>query len=204
MTPDDVSQLIGIGLFVAIAGMILALSDRPFLSARLKASAAAPAPKPAPVRPEADEQRTGAFHKDFDRLLDQYDHPRGEGALAGEAQARFRVMAAERLEPLFEDVIRTATQHGHKARFEFVVEDEQAKYRLEVERSDHPHGQPLPYLTLSQGAGNDLLLLYGGVFPGPADHNGADAEIGWREIGWNQVGEEILAFAAKAFHRFDR
>ncbi len=197
MTLDAVIQLIGIGLFVAIAGTILALWDRPVLSVEQKASAHDPVPS------GAGEVQAREFHHEVDRLLDRYDHPHGGRASADNAEARFRKAAAEKLEPLFADVVRTAEQHGHRARYDILVEGDQARYRLEIERSDHPHGQPLPYLTLSHGSKDDVLLLYGGVSPGPASHDGMDSEVGWREVSWGQVEHEILTFAARAFHRFD-
>lgn len=115
----------------------------------------------------------------------------------------FRRSANQKLEPLLDALIDRARALHWEARYEAVVEAETTKYRLEVKRPDHPAGQPLPYMTFAAGDDGRVEVVYGGVFPGPADHNGRDPEIGWRTVRWDQVDDVIAAFAHKVFARFD-
>ncbi|UAL10136.1 hypothetical protein [Caulobacter segnis] len=118
-------------------------------------------------------------------------------------QASFRKLANERLEPLLNALVDRAHAHHCEARYEAVVEAEATKYRLEVKRPDHPVGQPLPYMTFSAGDDDHVDVVYGGVFPGPSDHNRQDPEIGWRTVRWDQVDDVIVTFTHKVFARFD-
>ena len=119
------------------------------------------------------------------------------------AYPRFREAAQARLEPLLRDVIDRAHAHGFDARYEVTGEAQATSYRLEVKRPDHPEGQPLPYITFSEGDAGLIDIVYGGMFPGPIDHNGADTEIGWRTVRWDQVDHVLTTFAHKLFARSD-
>ena len=118
-------------------------------------------------------------------------------------RATFRDLAAEKLEPLLDALVARAREHNCVARYEVLGEVEATTYRLEVTRPDHAIGQPLPYMTFSAGDGGLVEYAYGGVFPGPSDHNKLDPEIGWRTIRWDQVDDVIRAFGHKVFAHFD-
>lgn len=118
--------------------------------------------------------------------------------------ARFRRVAHERLEPLLNALVDRAHAHKCEARYETTVEADTTTYRLEVRRPDHPVGQPLPYMTFTAGEDDDHVeVVYGGVFPGPSDHNRSDPEIGWRTVRWDQVDDMIVTFTHKVFAHFD-
>lgn len=118
-------------------------------------------------------------------------------------QAEFRKSADERLEPLLKALADRARAHHYEARYEVLGEAEATKYRLEIKRPDHPAGQPLPYIAFSAGADGHVDTIYGGVFPGPSDHNRLDPEIGWRTVRWDQVDDVLATFAHKIFAHFD-
>ncbi|PHY20750.1 hypothetical protein [Caulobacter sp. BP25] len=116
---------------------------------------------------------------------------------------RFAEAAQERLEPLLRDLVHRASAHGFEARLEVAGEGQASTYRLEIKRPDHSAGQPLPYIAFSAGGAGLVEVIYGGVYPGPADHNRHDTEIGWRTVRWDQVDNVLASFAHKVFARFD-
>lgn len=118
-------------------------------------------------------------------------------------QQDFRQAAEQTLEPLLGDVIDRARARGFEARLEIAGEGQASKLRLEVRRPDHPTDQPLPYIAFSAGDAGLVDVIYGGLFPGPADHNGRDTEIGWRTVRWDQLDNVLETFARKVFARFD-
>ncbi|MDR6624114.1 hypothetical protein [Caulobacter segnis] len=118
-------------------------------------------------------------------------------------QPGFREAAEEKLEPLLRDVADRARAHGFEARLEIAGEGQASKYRLEVKRPDHPADQPLPYIAFSAGEVGLVDVIYGGVYPGPLDHNRHDTEIGWRTVPWDQVDNVLASFAHRVFARFD-
>lgn len=130
---------------------------------------------------------------------------------AGEAPKRraavprlgFAEAAQERLQPRLREVTDRASAHGFEARLEVAGEGQASTYRLEIKRPDHPAGQPLPYIAFSAGDGGLVEVIYGGLYPGPADHNRHDTEIGWRTVRWDQVDNVLASFAHKVFARFD-
>ncbi|HJV43871.1 hypothetical protein [Caulobacter sp.] len=132
-----------------------------------------------------------------------------EGAAEPEAtrppvdQALFRETAGEKLEPLLAAVVDRARAHQCEARYEVLGEAEATRYRLEVKRPDHPAGQPVPYISFAAGEHDHVEMVYGGMFPGPSDHNRADTEIGWRTIRWDQVDDVLATFTHKVFAHFD-
>ncbi|WP_066681667.1 hypothetical protein [Caulobacter sp. CCH9-E1] len=115
----------------------------------------------------------------------------------------FGQSAQERLTPQLNALAERARAHGFEARYEVSGEGEAAKHRLEIKRPDHPAGQPLPYIAFSAGEAGLVDVIYGGMFPGPIDHNGADTEIDWRTVRWDQVDNVLATFAHKVFARFD-
>jgi len=121
----------------------------------------------------------------------------------GVDHAKFRTLAGERLEPLLNALVDRARAHHYEARYEVLGEGEATTYRLEVKRPDHPVGQPLPYIAFSAGDDDLVEIVYGGVFPGPTDHNKLDPEIGWRTIRWDQVDDVIATFTHKIFAHFE-
>jgi hypothetical protein len=116
-------------------------------------------------------------------------------------EAWFRRVAHDRLLPMLDDIVLQAREHGQSAEYELHTPDGRAQYRIEVQRADHPPGQPLPYMAFACGEENDVALLYGGTVPGPQDHNGADTEIGWREVSWGEVEPALVKFAQRLFRR---
>ncbi|WP_374469678.1 hypothetical protein [Phenylobacterium sp.] len=179
MSSESVHQLLGIAIFVVIAGLVLFFFDRPRPRAML------------PQPPSDDEVRR------FGRALDV--ELGGERRNSGDRS--FQTISDERLEPLLDAFVQRAHEHGCQAYYDRHTDADGAAYRLEVRRPDHPAGQPLPYLSLSAGSSGKVSLLYGGVFPGPADHNHLDPEVGWREVAWADVDDELVAFARKVFAR---
>jgi hypothetical protein len=119
------------------------------------------------------------------------------------AHRGFGQVAQEKLEPLLRNVIDRAGAHGFEARLEVAGEGQASKYRLEIKRPDHPADQPLPYITFSAGDDGLVDVVYGGMYPGPLDHNGHDTEIGWRTVRWDQVDNVLATFTHKVFARFD-
>lgn len=115
----------------------------------------------------------------------------------------FAEAAQERLQSLLRQVVDRASAQGFEARLEAAGEGQSMTYRLEIRRPDHPAGQPLPYIAFSGGEGGLVEVIYGGVYPGPADHNRHDTEIGWRTVRWDQVDNALASFARKVFARFD-
>lgn len=115
----------------------------------------------------------------------------------------FGQSAQARLTPQLNALVERARAHGFEARYEVTGEGDAAKHRLEVERPDHPAGQPLPYIAFSAGDAGLVDVIFGGMFPGPVDHNGADTEIDWRTVRWDQVDNVLATFAHKLFARFD-
>ncbi|AVQ03582.1 hypothetical protein B7G68_18095 [Caulobacter segnis] len=107
------------------------------------------------------------------------------------------------MEPLLRNVVDRAGAHGFEARLEVAGEGQASKYRLEIKRPDHPADQPLPYITFSAGDAGLVDVVYGGMYPGPIDHNGHDTEIGWRTVYWDQVDNVLATFTHKVFARFD-
>ncbi|MEW6389039.1 MAG: hypothetical protein AB1542_01125 [Pseudomonadota bacterium] len=133
--------------------------------------------------------------------------PRFEGGAFAERphqdRPTFGQSAQERLTPQLNALVERARAHGFEARYEVSGEGEAAKHRLEIKRPDHPAGQPLPYIAFSAGEAGLVDAIYGGMFPGPLDHNGADTEIDWRTVRWDQVDNVLATFAHKVFARFD-
>lgn len=119
------------------------------------------------------------------------------------AHPAFGAVAQERLEPLIRNVIDRARAHGFEARLEAAGEGQASTYRLEIRRPDHPAGQPLPYIAFSAADAGLVEVIYGGVYPGPADHNRHDTEIGWRTVRWDQVDNVLATFTHKVLARFD-
>ncbi|WP_304281728.1 hypothetical protein [Caulobacter segnis] len=115
----------------------------------------------------------------------------------------FGEMARERLEPLLGNLVDRARAQGSEARLELTGEGRASTYRLEIRRPDHPAGQPPPYIAFSAGEDGLVEVIYGGVYPGPVDHNRHDTEIGWRTVRWDQVDHLLAIFAHKVFARFD-
>lgn len=117
--------------------------------------------------------------------------------------ADFGALADERLRPLLDALVERARAHHYEARYEVTGEGEATKHRLEITRPDHPAGQPLPYIAFSAGADHMVDVIYGGVFPGPSDHNRSDPEIGWRTVRWDQVDNVLATFSHKVLARFE-
>lgn len=117
--------------------------------------------------------------------------------------AGFRGSAEAILEPLLKTLVDRARARGCEARYEATGEAEATRYRLEIRRPDHPAGQPLPYISFAAAADDHVDVVYGGVFPGPSDHNRHDTEIGWRTVRWDQVDDLIATFTHKVFAHFD-
>lgn len=119
------------------------------------------------------------------------------------AHRGFAEAAPQRLQPLLRNVIDRARAHGFEGRLEVAGEGQASTYRLEIRRPDHPAGQPLPYIAFSAGDAGLVEVIYGGVYPGPSDHNRHDTEIGWRTVRWDQVDNVLASFAHKVLARFD-
>ena len=149
------------------------------LDTRASKTAAGPAKRVTDHASEAAERRTVVAHR------------------------AFREAAQETLEPLLRNLIDRARAHGFEASLEIVGEGDASKYRLEIKRPDHPADQPLPYIAFSAGEGGLVDVIYGGVYPGPTDHNRHDTEVGWRTVRWDHVDNVLAAFAHKVFARFD-
>lgn len=182
---ETLEQLSGVVGFIIVLGCILGI-----FGLRLRR------PK-APLAERDHEAPPPGFERAIEREMVSAEEP------ASVDHARFRSLADEKLEPLLNALVDRAHAHGCEARYEVVVEAEAARYRLEVKRPDHPAGQPLPYISFSAGEDDQVDVAYGGVFPGPSDHNGQDTEIGWRTVRWDQVDDVIVTFTHKVFAHFD-
>jgi hypothetical protein len=169
----------GVLAFVLVVSCIASIFGFRAPWSRASRMAAGPAVRAAEHAREAPEPRTAPAHQGF-------------------AEA-----ARERLEPLLRDMIDRARAHGFEGRLEAAGEGQASTYRLEIRRPDHPAGQPLPYIAFSAGDAGLVEVIYGGVYPGPADHNRHDTEIGWRTVRWDQVDHALATFAHKVFARFD-
>lgn len=129
-----------------------------------------------------------------------------EGAMAERPdldRPTFGQLAQARLTPQLNALVERARAHGFETLYEVTGEGGAAKHRLEVKRLDHPAGQPLPYIAFSAGGAGLVDVIFGGMFPGPIDHDGADTEIDWRMVRWDQVDNVLATFAHKLFARFD-
>lgn len=169
----------GILAFVLVVGCIVSIFGFRLPGSKASRAPAGPAKRVVERAGETAERRSADHHRGF-----------------GEA-------AREKLEPLLRDVTDRARAHGFEARLEIAGEGQASKYRLEIQRPDHPAGQPLPYIAFSAGEAGLVDIIYGGMFPGPIDHNGHDTEIGWRTVRWDQVDNVLATFAHKVFARFD-
>jgi hypothetical protein len=199
MSLYTIEEFLGIVAFLIVSALVLGFFDRPMKQARMQAASSrikAPPAEPAPAE-------CSQFDSALEGVLDAYDHAHDASEGTDRGEVRFRAVARMRLKPLLDDFIKTADAHGHHAAYETHVEEGKMTYRLQVRRKDHPAGQPEPYLCLSHGMEDDVSLLYGGVVPGPSDHNLHDAEIGWRDVSWRRVDDELLGFARRLFRTFD-
>jgi hypothetical protein len=199
MSSDTVIQIALIAIYVVISGFILFFFDhprRPFATVR-KVRPTSPSPATAPPAEEL-----GAFDRKLGRVLEAYDLAAHVEPLVDDAERQFRQQAKVWLEPFLDDIVRSSRAHGATAAYELRIEDGAASYRLQIERADHPRGQPLPYISLSRGSEDEVSALYGGTFPAPADYDFKDAEIGWREAPWRDVEEELLKFTKHVFKTF--
>lgn len=141
------------------------------------------------------------FARALDHLLDRADDAPAAPQKPS-AEARFCAVAKHRLEPLLEAFVHQAADHGRRATYTVDVRAGSATWRLQAEPPEMPDARFCPYIAFSCGAERDVSIIYGGVFPAPADHNGADAEIGWRDVDWDDVDKALLHFAERTFHRW--
>ncbi len=196
--------LVEVGVLAFMAGVILTLVARAIGRQVRLAPAAPPSPgansDPAEFQSALDhviggyvETDTGALGVEHESLTWKSEQE------AGDAEARFRRTAKEKLEPLLQQFVRSAQAHGHKAIYTQVVNSNRQEHRLEVERSDHPKGQPLPYLAIWCGTDDEVEVQHGGAFPAPADRNWLDTEVAWRTVPWDHVEREIVSFSKKVF-----
>lgn len=146
-------------------------------------------------------QAAGPAARRAERVSGQGRETPREGFAA--ARPEFREAAEEKLLPLLRALMDRARAHRFEARIEAAGEGQATSYRLEVRRPDHPTGQPTPYITFSAGEEGLVDVIYGGMFPGPSDHNGQDTEISWRTVRWDQVDNVLATFAHKVFARFE-
>jgi hypothetical protein len=224
MDSDSIKQLVGIAAFVFVAGLVFILVDRlrrPVVTETKGSREEAysrgvnrrsayfapetPAPPARSISPPpaalTAPVASRSFREDLARVLDEHVRMTDEQSSAAAWEQRFRVTAETRLEPLLEDMVATAKAHGQHAAYEMTVSGGRATYRLEVRRSDHPKGQPLPYLTIARGEKNDIAVLHGGMYPGPAETNYVDTAIGWTEMPWSELESAVLRFAKRVFRQ---
>lgn len=182
---ETLKELAAVLVFLIVAGCIVSIFGFRFR-------------RPKPPRVEmADAAPLHTFERAIEREMTTSEER------AHVDHARFRKLADERLEPLLNALVDRAREHNCEARYEVKVDADATKYRLEVKRPDHPAGQPLPCITFSAADGDQVEVVYGGVFPGPSDHNRLDPEVGWRTVRWDQVDDIILTFTHKVLAHFD-
>ncbi|MGA0608439.1 hypothetical protein ACO2Q0_20800 [Phenylobacterium sp. VNQ135] len=182
MSPHSIAELIGIAVFVLFAAIAAWLWDQPW--------------------------RRGLRHPVQDRFADRAEAMLSDvfaDAQAGGSPERddgdnliFRAQAERDLAPRLESLVTRLSAHGVQATFrrEQTDDAQQPIYLLEIKPPNRAAAFPAS-LSFRPGHERDLLIVYGGDISGPSDHNGHDAQVGWREIDWRDVEPVLLRFTAR-------
>jgi hypothetical protein len=180
MLSDSATELVGIATFILVAGLIFYVFDRPRGGARAVRGAPRQEAKSAGVAP--GRQWAGESREIF-----------SESASIERAESRFRAMARRKLDPLLEEIVRTAKADGHRAAYEVRTDNDRTFYRLELEPVGSSSGHAAPSITLVRGVRDDVELMVGAAATGDAE--GVDVR---REVAWSQVERELRQFAENA------
>lgn len=191
--------LIGLGLLIAFILLLI-------FGMRLIDFGGHFAPRPEPPKPpktEPEPEPEDSFEAEVKSIVAAYDERPPADPAVPQAEVRFREIALGHLEPMLDGVVGQATHSGHHAGVERSEENGALRYRLEIRRSDHLAGEPLPYILFHTGEKKDVAVLIGGTFPGRKAENSHRTEIDWFEIDWKDVDETLLKFTRRVFHHFD-